>query len=65
MNELMISFVGGNYLYYKTLWGNAVDAIKDFYSDCNSLSINIDNMRIVGAVLRDEEGNDIDLYVNE
>lgn len=59
MNELMIVFKGGNYLYYKTHISNLKHALEDFRIRCEVNNINIDNMNIEKAVLRDANGKKI------
>ena len=52
MNELMIVLEGGNYIYYKTKLNKAWDALREFEWSCESVGINIDNVGITSAELR-------------
>jgi len=61
--ELMICFGEGGYLYYNTLNSNIKDAMKDWYKAMDHAYMNVDNMEITSAVLRDPDGNDVDEYI--
>jgi len=61
--ELMICFGEGGYLYYNTLKSNIKDAMKDWYKAMDHAYMNVDNMEITSAVLRDPDGNDVDEYI--
>ena len=64
MNELMIMFEGGQWLYFKTRENDAETAYTlDFlYRTLAVHGINYDNMKFVKAVLRNEEGETISEY---
>ena len=61
MNELMIVLETGH-LYYKTESESAEVAYREFENVCDNAGINIDNLPIIEAILRDEEGYDIDTF---
>lgn len=60
MNELMIVFKGGNYIYHKTYIKEAKYALEKFRIVCETNHINIDNMDIVRVELRNKYGLTID-----
>ena len=60
MNELMIILRGGSYLYFKTAYRQADKAFDDFLEACEIARINVDNLDFFEAVLRNEDGKDID-----
>ena len=64
MNELRIDMPVG-WMYYKTTRENAADAFDEFVSDMESVGVNLDNVKIVLCILRDEDGNDIDRYYSQ
>ena len=64
MNELRIDMPAG-WMYYKTSRENATDAFDEFVSDMESVGVNLDNVKIVLCILRDEDGNDIDRYYSQ
>lgn len=57
MNELMISFMGGGYVYYTTNQSNADKAFDEFLQTCENSGINMDNMLFDKAILRNQDGN--------
>lgn len=57
MNELMISIIGGSWIYYKTKQDNADKALTEFSELCDNSGINIDNLEIESYELRDVDGN--------
>lgn len=59
--ELMLTVQG--YVYFKTNARTVKDAMHDFYGTANSAEINIDNLVPGTAVLRDDDGNDVDTNV--
>lgn len=65
MNELMIVFEGGNYIYYKTNKTTAWGAYKEFECTCESAQINIDNMNVVKAELMNEDFETLSVWVWE
>ena len=60
MNELMIVYNGGQWLYYKTSQTTVKGALNEFEALCEKTGINTDNMRVQSAVLRDPLQNDIE-----
>lgn len=60
MNELMVILRGGDYLYFKTACKQADKAFDDFLEACEAVRINVDNIDFFEAVLRSEDGKDID-----
>lgn len=59
-NELMITFFGGGYVYFSTNAADVNTALERFKIVCERNGINIDNMKIVSATLRDEFAGDIE-----
>lgn len=59
--ELMLTVQG--YVYFKTNARTVKDAMQAFYNTANSAEINIDNLVPGTAVLRDDDGNDVDTNV--
>ena len=59
-NELMVLFSGGNYIYRKTHKHTVKTALTEFFQVCSDHDMNFDNMKLEGAVLRDENYNTID-----
>ena len=64
MNELRIDMPVG-WMYYKTPRENAADAFEEFVIDIENIGVNLDNVKIVLCILRDEDGNDIDRYYSQ
>lgn len=60
MNELMISFIGGGYLYYTTKQSTVDKAFNEFLQTCEVAIINMDNMLFDRGILRNQAGFDID-----
>ena len=56
MNELMITISGTNWIYFKTQATTAKAGFADFEAKCQSVGIDISNINIESAVLRDEHG---------
>lgn len=65
MNELMIVYNGGQWLYYKTSQQTARSALNEFEALCGRTGINTDNMRVQSAVLRDPLQNDIGFFFSD
>lgn len=60
MNELMILLKSGGWMYFKTNQNVADKAFTEFQETCENAGINIDNLEIKLATLRNEESVDID-----
>ena len=60
MNELMILFDGSQWIYFKTPAAAVDKAYQCFEETCSSADINIDNMLVRSAILRDSHGSVID-----
>ncbi len=65
MNELMIILQGNpvQWIYFKTNHQNVEDALEAFYRRCDSVGINMDNVKILAAVLRNKDEVDIEQYI--
>ena len=59
MNELMVVYDGGQYLYWPTIETTPQNAIRAFGKLLSDNGINMDNMMVFRYELRDENGNDI------
>ena len=62
MNELMINYENGNYIYYKTNMTTAWDAYHEFQRKCSQVGINVDDMIPTEARLMNEELEDIGVW---
>ena len=60
MNEVKIEFGKAWYIYYKTDEDTADWAVDEALNCMKNNGINVDNLNPVAAILRDENGNDID-----
>ncbi len=60
MNELMIVLKSGGWMYFKTEENTADKAFTKFEEACENAGINIDNLEIKIAKLRDKDEKDID-----
>ncbi len=63
MNEIKIEFGKAGYIYYKTDEDTAVWAVDEALNCMKNNGINVDNLNPIAAILRDENGNDIDSVV--
>ena len=63
MNELMITFMNGGYIYYKTDQVKADKAFDEFLRICEEAGMNLDNMFWDKAVLRNDTQGNIDTYI--
>jgi len=62
MNELMINYENGNYIYFKTNMTTAWDAYHEFERKCGQVGINCDNMSPTETVLMNEEFEHISVW---
>ena len=62
MNELMIIFTSGDYIYFKTDQKTADKAFDEFLEVCENANINIDNMNFAKCELRNKEQETIDIF---
>lgn len=63
-NELMVNVYGDGWFYYKTSCSNAEQAFNEFLRSMRDAGINDDNWKPnVEAILRDPQGTDIDIYM--
>ena len=60
--ELMITLdaVPSQWIYCMTFETSADSALKEYQKKCRAIGINLDNIQIMEAVLRDEHGNEMD-----
>lgn len=65
MNELMIKLNGAGWLYFKTDNTTADKALSEFEKTCENARINIDNIDIAYAELRDSHDLVIDSYTKK
>ena len=59
MNEVMVEFGNGGYVYYDTDENNALWAAEEVLKCMENNGINVDNLYPTRAVLRDQNRNDI------
>ncbi len=59
MNELMVVYSGGQWLYFKTQRTIIGEAYREYTEMMSRLGVNIDNMHPERAILRDADGSDI------
>ena len=64
MNELMVDYGNGNWLYYQTAADNIKDAYTNMLSNLEAIGINFDNMHFCEMLLRDGD-DDIDALIAE
>lgn len=60
MNELMAVFGDASWVYWKTDETNCEDAIEELFCVMKNNGINIDNLVVIEAALRDENYDNID-----
>ena len=60
MNELMVVIGGSQWAYFRTKQTAADKAFSEFCEQCDNIGLNIDNVTVTKAVLRNESGDDID-----
>lgn len=63
MNELMIVLEGGQWIYFSTNQATADKAFQAFNEACDSIGLNLDNVDVRKAILRDSEGRVIDCQI--
>ncbi len=63
MNELMITFMGGGWIYFKTDQEKADKAFDEFLRICEDSGMNMDNMDFAKCELRSEEKGMIDVFI--
>ena len=61
MNELMITLKNNGFIYYTTNESKAIIAFHEFLQRCDP-DINLDNIPFDKAILRDQDGHDIDTW---
>ena len=69
MNELMVLCAGNQWMYFRTLCTTVKSAYGDFQRSMQDAKVNIDNLQILSAELRDLDGNaiegmDVDMEVD-
>lgn len=64
MNELMIVIDGNQWIYFKTNEDVADKALARFLEVTTNAEINLDNVHILRAELRNEDGEIISVFSN-
>ena len=57
MNELIVTFEGQQWIYFKTDAQTVDKGLQEFEETCDNAGINLDNMNIFTVTLQDSEGN--------
>ena len=63
MNELMVCFGTGSYIYYKTYEEPIKPALYELKCRLGESGINFDNVNVTEIILRNKSGVDIDREV--